>query len=167
MLIQYYQEAYTFVLTYTFVSDILYSSTQGVIGLKIFWSAETRRKARLFRSVALNIILSGQSERYPSCEQTLMKQIDKSIDNSEKEFEAWGQDYDYEGNALSVVYNITFDLVTSGQYHLYTGMLKPDGEQLKKICVFTLQKARENGTISEEQRDEQLAALRDGIKSVG
>lgn len=135
--------------------------------MRLFWNSEIKRRAKLFRGIVLNLVLSGQDEKYPSCEQILMGEIDQAINNSEKELASFEPDHDYEKNALDVIYNTTFEMVTSGCYHFYAGMLKPVGMQLRHICVFCLRKALENGTISQQQYDEQILALSNGVKYIG
>lgn len=128
---------------------------------------ESQRKANLFRETIRNEVISSQSNRYPSCEDIIMKQVDSMIGARFNEFDEWESDIDYTRIAIANLYNITFDMAASGQYHVYKGVLTQEGSQLSHICRVTLEKALKNGYITEEEKDDQLSALYENISYIG
>lgn len=128
---------------------------------------ECRRKANLFRETVRNEIISVQDKKLPSCEDIIMAKLDSEIMSHIDEFDEWEDDVDYSKVSISNLYNIAFDMVASGQYHLYTGILKPDGQQLRYICSKCLEKANRNGYITTEEMKQQLRVLQESIQEVG
>lgn len=133
----------------------------------LFWNKEARKRAMLFRSLARDILLSMEKDRWPSCESIVMNEIDQIIKVSEKDFAEFPHGYNYEELALNVIGDITFRNVVSGKYHFYAGQLKPLGVQLKEVCVQSAYRAESKGYLSEDEYFEFLNRLSDGIHSVG
>lgn len=128
---------------------------------------DVRRKANLFRETIRNEVIAAQSSSLPSCEDLIMQKVDSIIETNYDEFQEWENDIDYNRVAIANLYNLTFDMATSGQYHLYRGVLQPIGVQLSNICRACLKKSCKYGYITEEEMREQLQALTDGIQEYG
>lgn len=128
---------------------------------------ECRRKANLFRETVRNEIISVQDKKLPSCEDIIMAKLDSEIRSHINEFDEWEDDVDFSKVSISNLYNIAFDMVASGQYHLYRGFLQPDGQQLRNICTKCLEKANKNGYITTGEMEEQLRVLHESIQEVG
>lgn len=130
-------------------------------------NADVKRKANLFRETIRNEIIAAQSSNLPSCEDLIMQKVDSIIESKYDEFKEWENDIDYNRVAIANLYNLTFDMATSGQYHLYRGVLQPIGIQLSNICRACLKKACKNGYITEEEMWGQMQALTEGIQEYG
>ena len=65
--------------------------------------------------------------------------------------------------------NIAGDLVESGNYHIYRGVLNPmeSGEELVEIFDMAVDKLVEMRVLDTEQAKKEKGALRENIKSVG
>lgn len=71
--------------------------------------------------------------------------------------------------AYVLIANISGDLVESGNYHIYRGVLNPlsIGNELLQLFDTATDRLLEEGAISEEEAEEQKSGIRENIKSVG
>ena len=69
----------------------------------------------------------------------------------------------------SAIANIAGDLVESGNYHIYRGVLNPlgDGYDLLKLFDASIDQLTQIGVLDAKDAKKQKAAIRDNIKSVG
>lgn len=69
----------------------------------------------------------------------------------------------------STIANISGDMVESGQYHIYRGVLNPmgPGENLLKIFDAAMDELAKLGDTDTENAEKQKKAIRENIKSVG
>jgi hypothetical protein len=67
-------------------------------------------------------------------------------------------------NAMS---NLVGDMVESGHYHVYRGMLDSDGENLLRLFDFAMDSLVATGSIDSTYANKQKAALRKSIQHVG
>ncbi len=79
----------------------------------------------------------------------------------------WPENFDYIELSYRLIISFSFDLVSSGQYHIYRGMLSPQGEALYKLYRHNLHHALERNLLSEQDYIEQLDIIRENIDSVG
>ena len=142
-------------------------NVHNVIRNKLQPNDDAARKANLFRDTVRNEIIALQKDNMPSCEDLIMKEIDSRIRSQQDEFEEWENDIDFYRVSIANLYNITFDMVASGQYHLYRGILNPIGQQLNHVCRESLKKACNKGYITQEEMHEQFEILSDRIRNVG
>ena len=115
-------------------------------------------------------LLEGEMhDSYPKCEFVLIEEIYKQIDSLKNNAETWKKDFDYNFLSYKLIYNSAFDLLSSGKFHLYYGVLNPMNESthLYKICISCLNWYIETSRCTEEQKREQLEILDENIKSVG
>ena len=133
----------------------------------LFGNRETKKRMSMFRTLVRDILISMETMQWPSCETVVMQEIDAIIKVSKKDFAAFPPGYNYEELALNVIGDVTFCNVTSGQYHFYTGSLKPIGMQMKEVCIRCANKANERGYLGDDDYQEFLKALTNGIASVG
>jgi hypothetical protein len=96
-----------------------------------------------------------------------MAEVDKSIAVSEKDFASFPPGYNYEELVLNVLWDVAYNLVTSGTYHVYTGVLNFTGEQLKTVCHNAAKEAKDKGYLTEEDYKTVMSNLSYGIKTVG
>ena len=69
----------------------------------------------------------------------------------------------------TAITNIAGDLVESGNYHIYRGVLNPlgDGYSLLKLFDASIDQLTQIGVLDAKDAKKQKAAIRDNIKSVG
>ena len=119
----------------------------------------------------LNIILDDlcdtAGDTLHLCKNILLKYINPIIQNSKEQAKRWDSTFDYEKNIYGVISNISFDLVASGHFHIHRGHLTPTGEYLHQIHDLTLYWLYNNNHITKEQKNTNMKALLDNIKSVG
>ncbi len=119
------------------------------------------------RELAINTLERTQNSRWPSCESIIMAEVDKSIAASKKDFESFPPGYNYEELVLNVLWDVAYNLVTSGTYHVYAGVLNFIGEQLKSVCCSVAKEAKDKGYLTEEYYKIAMSNLSYGIKTVG
>ena len=64
---------------------------------------------------------------------------------------------------LSAISNVAGDLLETGKYNVYPGILNFEGEELFKIYKFTTGKLVEMGVVTKEAVDRNIEALRSNI----
>ena len=133
----------------------------------LFGNREVKDRMSMFRTLARDILISMEAPRWPSCEAIIMQEIDAIIKASKKDFAEFSPGCNYEELALNVIGDVTFQEVTSGKYHFYTGLIKPIGMQMKEICTQSAYKAREKGYLEDSDFHNFLEALTNRIASVG
>lgn len=133
----------------------------------IFWGKRARESVHLFRALASEKLDSFYNDRYPPCKEEIMKEIDVSILNSKEDFQGFKDGYDYEELVLNVIANIAFSLVSTGQYHVYRGVLKPIGIQFKTVYVRAIEEAHQKGYLSGGELKERIRELSTAIEEVG
>lgn len=106
----------------------------------------------------------------PSCKQDLMEAIEREIEASSDEIQNW-QDYntDYIEIAHKLLAHLTFDLLASGRYHLYAGILNPHNcsSSLRRVHDMSLAWGVSKRVITQEEMDDQIALLQSEIKHMG
>jgi len=105
----------------------------------------------------------------PSCKEDLMASIRKMVDESSDEIMNWTNDVDYIKVAHSLIANHTFDMLASGRYHLYHGILNPMNcsGSLMKVYRKTMEWGLQNNQLTKEVLDEQYQYLQEQISQVG
>lgn len=106
----------------------------------------------------------------PSCKDELETAISNFLATFGNNLTNWNdQEVDYIKLAHTVITNVAFDLLTSGKYHIYTGMLNPHkcGQSLRIVHDKSLEWGIMNGVISQQELDEHMLLLHKGIESVG
>ncbi len=116
-------------------------------------------------------IVNEADEKFstPPCMPYIKGPLDMVISKSKDQIERWTDETDIDRIAHTAVYNVAFDVLSSGQLHIYRGMLddsKP-GDKLMFIVEKCLLYAVKKGTITELQHQEQLEILRENINDVG
>lgn len=105
-----------------------------------------------------------------SAKQDLMKAVQLMTAPAKEEIKNWrDSEVDYIKVAHTLLANASFDLLSSGRYHLYTGMLNPMscGKHLLDVYNSSMQYALENKFIDEQTKKEQYELLIKNISSVG
>ncbi|MBQ5991875.1 MAG: hypothetical protein IJL62_04920 [Clostridia bacterium] len=104
-----------------------------------------------------------------SCKAVLKPSIDILIEKSKSEIERWNAKTDVQTLAIKNLYNISFDILSSGRLHVYRGVLDPNSsaKQLQFIVDECLHYYIVHGIASEEQAKDQKDILKENIESVG
>lgn len=101
----------------------------------------------------------------PSCEDDIMKIVNAMVSQSRKELDEYPEEIDVVKVAHSWLINFSFDLLTSGRYHLYAETLNPlsCAENLMDVYKASMEYAVKSGEINEETKKEQYELLLKGI----
>ena len=95
-------------------------------------------------------------------EKIILSQLDKSVDVIQKGMtpRQW---------VYITIANIAGDLVESGNYHIYRGVLNPlgSGNDLLKLFDAAIDQLTQIGALDAKDAKKQKATIRDNIKSVG
>ena len=67
----------------------------------------------------------------------------------------------------NAIANLAGDLVESGEYHVYRGVLNQEGQDLLRLFDTAIDRLAQNGAIDSNYADTQKAGIRKSIKSVG
>jgi len=105
----------------------------------------------------------------PSCEEDVIRIIKNELKNRINELCDWEKTGNYERLAHALVCQTSFDLLASGKYHLYAGVLNPMScaKNMKAVYMSTMDYAVDTNQISEEERKEQIDYLNQCIREVG
>lgn len=106
----------------------------------------------------------------PSSKQDLLQLITSRIHSAKDEVSNWN-DYrtDYVKIAHTLLVHATFDLLASGKYHVYAGVLNPMScaENMMDVYKASMDYAVKRGFIDEDAREEQYKYLISCIANVG
>lgn len=126
---------------------------------------------RTFREVFTSILerLDSINDGKLRCKNVVLKNAISEIQTIEKSGITSEADFDGITAAYTMIYNITFDLLSSGEYHVYRGELNPMNESshLYSVCLQCLEWAEKHGQITNEEKEEQLEILKENIQHVG
>lgn len=106
----------------------------------------------------------------PSCLPDLKKQIWKMINFYADEIRDWNDDeVDYDKISHSLISHSSFDLLTSGKYHMYYGMLNSMScaPKMKFVYKSNMEYCFSIGEVTKEEMEEQFQNLDNCIKHVG
>ena len=106
----------------------------------------------------------------PSCKQDLLELINKRVYAAKGEIAEWkDHDTDYIKIAHTLLAHATFDLLASGKYHLYAGILNPlsCADNLMDVYKASMEYGVNHNLLDEETREEQYKYLISCIISVG
>ena len=109
-------------------------------------------------------------QRWLSCKEDMLTSIRHQIEAEKDDVATW-KDYntDYIEIAHSMLAHTSFDLLASGRYHLYYGVLSPRkcSSALMSVYNGTMQWGVRKGIIDEATRQEQYQYLIKCISEVG
>lgn len=146
-----------------------------VFGKRIFsWYkfASANKNTKRLINICEKLIEKYESDVFakPSCKHDLMAYIKNEVEQSKNEIAEWeDHDTDYIKIAHTMLANDTFDLLTSGKYHIYRGILNPMKctDSLLKVYDESMSWGVKNGMIDAETKEEQRSYLFKCISEVG
>lgn len=106
----------------------------------------------------------------PSCRPDLIDLIKIRVDAAKDEITEWKDyDTDYIKIAHTMLAHATFDLLASGRYHIYAGVLNPlsCADNLMDVYKASMEYGVKNSLLDEETREEQYRYLISCIANVG
>lgn len=115
-------------------------------------------------------ILDETENRFGADFDVVREHVEKGLDINKEQFlelvQKSGSVYKY---IYTVIANISGDMVESGRYHIYRGVLNPmgPGENLLKIFDFAMDELVKIGEMNKEHAEAQKKAIRENIKNVG
>ena len=135
--------------------------------MKLYWNKTAKNRAALFRSICVAIINDFQKDRWPSCEEIIMREIDASILQGESDFTLLSSDYNYDKLALTAVKNVAFYLISSGNYNVYPGVMNPVGLQLIEVCKQAAYLALNRGYLENKDYTAFINAVEESSTKMG
>lgn len=130
-------------------------------------------KERLF-DIYLKLIEHYESEcdsnsNVPSCIPDMQKWLERRSSSAQEEIAKWDKSTDYIKIAHSLLSHATFDLLTSGKYHIYRGTLNPMScaSHLLHIHNKAMEYAVKIGEITEHESCNETLYLKECIAEVG
>jgi len=115
-------------------------------------------------------ILDEAENKFGAGFDLVREHIEKGINEDTKQFlEVVGKGRSVRKYVYSMIANISGDMVESGQYHLYRGVINPmgPGQNLLRIFDSAMDELVELGDTDKENAEKQKKAIRENIKSVG
>ena len=113
---------------------------------------------------------SQSTKRIPSCKTDLLAEIKARVEADKKDIATWRDyDTDYIKIGHSLLANASFDLLASGHYHIYYGVLNPMKCSACLMAVYngSMIWAVNKGIIDEDTRKEQYDYLLQCISEIG
>ena len=105
----------------------------------------------------------------PSCLDDIGEVLIGRFTRAKDEFDEWEDDIDFEKVAHTMLANATFDMLASGRYHLYAGILNPLNCSSKLMLVYDKSMAYgvRIGMVTLTEKEEQHNYLLKRISEVG
>ena len=106
----------------------------------------------------------------PSCKNDMLAEIKARVEADKKDVATWKDyDTDYIQIAHSLLANVSFDLLASGRYHIYYGVLNPMQCSSALLAVYngSMKWAVNKEIIDEDVRKEQYDYLLKCISEIG
>lgn len=124
-----------------------------------------RIRARLY----LQNMEATINDSLPNCQELIMEALEIILNNSFEAAKSWDSSFDYDKHTYMVIYKISYELLLSGRFHIYRGVLNPYDESTHLIGVFRqcLEWMVQKGYIDEDYKIGELQMLWDEIQQVG
>lgn len=105
----------------------------------------------------------------PSCSNDVGELLFDSFVRFKDEFNEWDDSIDFDRVAHTMLANATFDMLASGRYHLYAGILNPLNCSANLMIVYdkSMEYGVRNGMITAAEKEEQRNYLLECISEVG
>ncbi len=115
------------------------------------------------------LIQKYENSGTPSCKDELLHEIEEDLKVSAKELLSRNDSTNYEEFANSLILAKADDMLSTGRYNIYTGVISPMkcGQNLLRCFDHALQWGLDNGYYTEEVYLEQKRELRRRISEVG
>ncbi len=161
------QESSTFTIIIAAVIAVIYLIYRMI---KVFIDSPSRKNVIFFTLTCEYLIDSMEvdiDDLNPKCKTLLMQQIKQLIKQTKKEIQKWDKSVNYTYMAYKTIYNMAFDLLSTGKFNMYDGIFYREGSHLHTVCIRCLDWYKTNGYITELQYKEQLNILYDNIFHLG
>ena len=105
----------------------------------------------------------------PSCADEISDILIERFIRAKDEFDEWDETINYDKVAHTMLANATFDMLASGRYHLYAGILNPLNCSANLMLVYdkSMSYGVRIGMITKEEKKEQREYLLKCISEVG
>lgn len=117
-------------------------------------------------------VINRANQKYatqPDCRPIIKKSIDRIVESSKDEITSWDASTNVEVFSYKILYNVAFDILSSGEVHIYSGVLNPfgPGQKLMYIVDECLDYYMKNNYVTKAEAEEQKELLFDNISTVG
>lgn len=105
----------------------------------------------------------------PSCTNDIKKEIFSQLIESKDEFDEWDSSVNFEKVAHTILAHTTFDMLASGRYHLYAGILNPMNCSANLMLIYdkAMDYGVKIGMVTKDEQAQQRAYLLECISEVG
>lgn len=139
------------------------------VGL-IFYSFKKPSNAQLFLNKCKEFIQKYEKNLplgIPSCENIIFDIVYKNKKQIKSKVKNIKEDEKIEKICNTFLTNLTFNLLSSGQYHIYYGELGFQGNALLAVYNGASKWLLDNNYITQETYDNKKIELRENIKTIG
>lgn len=137
----------------------------------LFTNRNYKRNSTRLLNICKELIEKYQTnDCKPSCESDLLKIIQSRVLTAKEEITEWkDSDTDYIKIAHAMLTHATFDLLASGSYHIYAGVLNPMScaDNLMDVYKASMEYGMKNNYLNEETYKEQYDYLLQCIAEIG
>ena len=111
----------------------------------------------------------GSNPLIPSCEDEISGILIEQLIRAKDEFDEWDDTVDYERVAHVMLAHTAFDMLASGRYHLYAGMLDPMNCSSNLMLIYdrSMEYGVKIGMLTMDEKEEQRNYLLKCISEIG
>lgn len=127
------------------------------------------KNARALYHSAECLLREMEGQSYPFGSKPILECIEQQIKSDLKDIRTYKPGFDYNYSATVMIENISYDLVGSGKYHIYTGTLNPlgPGRAIRRIHNRILDHAVAKEYLPADEAEEIRDQLSKQIRWVG
>ena len=121
------------------------------------------------REILRIIQINSQPFESAMCEYAILPRVKKFLSNKKFTHDAasFPNDYDYENLGYRLLYHFCFQLLTSGELHIYRGSLSPTGDAVYHLYRRILDYYEANHMLGDSSVEKQMEILNSYIMDVG
>ncbi len=177
-LYSFIQELYTVILPALF---LLFAVIYFCIFLYRYWLREkiptlfnrkAKRNLKKLEETFITVLLyecNKNDVSFSHCKEPLVAQL-RFVSETRSSIEdaaRWPTNFDYFDLSYKLIVSFSFDMISSGRYHIHRGMLTSQGESLRLMHKHALHYIFSRGLISEQDYTDQISIISENIDSVG
>ena len=136
-----------------------------------FTKRNFKKNSTRLLNICGELIDKYQNSSYkPSCTKDLIELVTTRVQAAKDEIAEWKEyDTDYVKIAHTLLAHATFDLLASGKYHIYIGVLNPMScaDNLMEVYKASMTYGVKHGLLDEDTKEEQYRYLISCIAHAG
>lgn len=140
--------------------------------MNVFQKIRAKKNANRLLQTCLDLIVKYEQMNpalKPSCVSDMRNYISQRLELHMDELAEWDDNEDYVRVAHTLIVDIAYDLLASGEYHLYYGILNP--MNCSSNLLFVYKRCLDYGVsvnmIDEDTKESEISNLMKRISEVG